>query len=266
MNPYKISSPKGTKVPILLSVPHCGIAFPDEIRKDFDPELSSKPDDTDWFVDTLYDFASSMGISMISAVYSRWVIDLNRDPESKPLYTDGRIITALCPTTDFFGKPIYIDQRKEVKQTEVDRRLTAYYYPYHNRLNELLVELRDQFGKVLLWDCHSIRQFVPTIHKDKFPDLILGDADGTTASPGLIEVALKGLEASDYQVNHNYPFKGGYITRNFGIPAENQHALQLEMSKLQYMNDAELEHHPKRAEKMQEVLKSTFEKLIDALE
>ena len=130
MNPYKISSPKGTKVPILLSVPHCGIAFPDEIRKDFDPELSSKPDDTDWFVDTLYDFASSMGISMISAVYSRWVIDLNRDPESKPLYTDGRIITALCPTTDFFGKPIYIDQRKEVKQTEVDRRLTAYYYPY----------------------------------------------------------------------------------------------------------------------------------------
>lgn len=266
MKPYKISIPKGAKVPILLSIPHCGIAFPDELRKDFDPSMSARPDDTDWFVDQLYDFAPSMGISMISAVYSRWVVDLNRDPESKPLYTDGRIITALCPTTDFFGKPIYVDQRKEVSQEEVDRRLAAYYYPYHNKLNELLVELKNQFGVVLLWDCHSIRQFVPTIHKEKFPDLILGDADGTSASPGLIEVALKGLETSTYQVKHNYPFKGGYITRHFGTPTEHQHALQLEMTKLQYMNDTELEYHPKRAKRMQEVLKSTFEKLIDALE
>jgi N-formylglutamate deformylase len=55
-----------------------------------------------------------MGITIIHAVYSRWVIDLNRDPDSKPLYTDGRIITPLCPTTDFFGTPIYKDERREV--------------------------------------------------------------------------------------------------------------------------------------------------------
>jgi N-formylglutamate deformylase len=266
LEPYRINFPKGTKVPILLSVPHCGIAFPDELRTDFDPKLSAKPDDTDWFVDRLYDFTASMGISMISAVYSRWVIDLNRGPASKPLYTDGRIITALCPTTDFFGRPIYVDQRKEVHQKEVDRRLASYYHPYHKKISELLTELKDQFGKVLLWDCHSIRQSVPTIHKEKFPDLILGDVDGTAASPGLIEVALNGLETSDYQVTHNYPFKGGYITRNFGKPAEDQHALQLEMSKLRYMDDTELEYHPERAEKIRSTLKSTFEKLIDALE
>lgn len=266
MEPYKINIPKGTKVPILLSVPHCGIAFPDELRRDFDPKLSAKPDDTDWFVDKLYDFAASMGISMISAVYSRWVIDLNRDPESKPLYTDGRIITALCPTTDFFGKPIYTDHREEVNWEEVSRRLANYYYPYHEKLAELLSDLKEKFGRVLMWDCHSIRQYVPTIRKDKFPDLILGDADGTSASPGLIEAALGGLETSGYEVKHNYPFKGGYITRNFGRPAEDQHALQLEMSKLCYMNDAEQDYHPERAEKVRDVLKATFEKLIDALE
>ena len=98
---FKISSLGSPEVPILLSVPHCGIAFPEELRDQFNPALSKSPDDTDWFVDKLYSFALELGIPMISATYSRWVIDLNRDPESKPLYQDGRIITALCPTTTF---------------------------------------------------------------------------------------------------------------------------------------------------------------------
>lgn len=266
MEPYKIQLPTGTKIPILLSVPHCGVAFPDEISSEYDKDLSTKPDDTDWFVDKLYDFAPAMGITLISAVYSRWVIDLNRDPESKPLYSDGRIITALCPTTDFFGKPIYKDGRSVVSQGEMKRRLDNYYRPYHQKIERLLADLKDQFGKVLIWDCHSIRQFVPTIHKEKFPDLILGDVDGTSASPGLIEVSLKGLESSQFEVSHNYPFKGGYITRSFGKPAEHQHALQLEMSKLKYMNDEELEYDIERAENIRSVLKTTFEKLIYALE
>jgi N-formylglutamate deformylase len=203
---------------------------------------------------------------MISAVYSRWVIDLNRDPESKPLYSDGRIITALCPTTDFFGNAIYTDQRKVVQHDEVTRRLNAYYYPYHYKIEELLLDLKNQFGRVLLWDCHSIRQSVPTIYKGKFPDLILGDADGTSSSPGLIETALQGLESGNYKLSHNHPFKGGYITRTFGKPTENQHALQLEMSKVMYMDDAELKYDDQRANEMRKILIKTFEQLIDGLE
>jgi N-formylglutamate deformylase len=248
-----------------LSVPHCGIKFPEELKLEYNEQLSAQPDDTDWFVDKLYDFAPPMGITMISAVYSRWVIDLNRDPESKPLYSDGRIITALCPTTDFFGKPIYKDKRVSVSSDEVRRRVSNYYLPYHSKIEELLTDLKKEFGKVLLWDCHSIRQFVPTINKNKFPDLILGDADGTSASPGLIETALRGLESSDYQLSHNHPFKGGYITRSFGKPTEQQHALQLEMSKLRYMDDEELRYDQVRAAKIRKLLKGTFENLIDAI-
>ncbi|HRK54884.1 MAG TPA: N-formylglutamate amidohydrolase [Cyclobacteriaceae bacterium] len=266
MEPFKINIPSGSRVPILLSSPHSGIAFPEEIRNDYKAELIKQPDDTDWFVDKLYDFAPSMGITTINAVFSRWVIDLNRDPESKPLYTDGRIITALCPTTDFFGNPIYNDERSAVRQDEVDRRIERYYIPYHHKIEELLTDLRNQFGKVLLWDCHSIRQYVPTIHKEKFPDLILGDADGTSASPGLIETALGGLENANRRVSHNHPFKGGYITRFFGRPIENQHALQLEMSKVMYMKDDELQYDAERAEEMRTILKDTFERLIDTLE
>src|SRR6187431_2460409 len=145
MNPFNISQAKQNQVPILISVPHCGIDFPNELKDQYKPNLASSPDDTDWFVDQLYDFAPSMGITMITAVYSRWVIDLNRDPESKPLYSDGRIITGLCPTTTFLGEPLYNDERKEVDQTEVTRRLEKYYHPYYRKIQELLNDRKKKF-------------------------------------------------------------------------------------------------------------------------
>jgi N-formylglutamate deformylase len=262
---YKIQEGSEPKVPIILSVPHRGTAFPDELKDQYKPALRKAPDDTDWFVDRLYDFAPAMGITMISANYSRWVIDLNRDPNNKPLYSDCRVITGLCTATTFSGDPIYKDERQEVELPEVKRRVELYYKPYHQQLEKMLREFKGQFGKVLLWDCHSIRQWVPAIHKEKFPDLILGDADGTSAPVGLIETALSTLEHSHYSVKHNHPFKGGYITRHYGVPSANQFTLQLEMTKVNYMDEAEKKYDKKRAEQVRQLLMRVFEKLIGQL-
>lgn len=262
---YKIWEASGNKVPIIVSVPHRGFAFPDELKDQYKPALLKSPDDTDWFVDKLYDFAPAIGITMISANYSRWVVDLNRDPNSKPLYSDGRIITALCPATTFLGEPIYKDERAEVELPEVKRRVELYYKPYHQQLEKLLKETKKKFGKVLLWDGHSIRQHVPTIYKEKFPDLILGDDDAKSASPGLIEAALATLDQGSYSVSHNHPFKGGYITRHYGKPESHQHALQLEMSKVNYMDDLEKKYDKDRSDKMRKLLKEVFAKLIEQL-
>lgn len=261
MQPYHIIEPRSKRVPIMLSIPHCGVDFPEELKHEYKSELAKAPDDTDWFVQRLYDFAPAMGITIIHAVYSRWVIDLNRDPDSKPLYTDGRIITPLCPTTDFLGTPIYKDERKEVAPEEVRRRRERYYQPYHTKLKEVLSDVKGEFGKVLLWECHSIRQFVATIHKEKFPDLILGDVDETSASRQIIDTALQTLKDSRYQVNHNHPFKGGYITRQFCNPQNDEHALQLEMSKINYMDDTETKYDEARAEEMRTLLQKTLRNL-----
>ena len=264
--PFHIIEPKGPKVPIILSVPHCGTDFPNEIINDYVPKMAAAPDDTDWFVHDLYNFATEMGITIIYAKYSRWVIDLNRDPESVPLYTDGRIITGLTTTTDFFGKDIYKSEEHIPNQTEVERRLKEYYWPYYSKVQELLDERVADFGKALLWDAHSIRHLVPTIRKDVFPDMILGNNDETTADPTLIQAAMNGLTSSSYGVNHNTPFKGGHITRYFGKPENNIHALQLEMNKILYMNDDEMKFDENRANKMREVLKRTFSNLITKIE
>ncbi len=264
-NPFFIIEPTVNKVPVILSVPHSGVEFPVELRAQYRAEMIAQPDDTDWFVHELYNFAASLGITVIHAKYSRWVIDLNRDPDSKPLYNDGRIITELVPKTDFLGNPIYADEKFIPNDEEIERRLEKYYWTYYEKVESLLQERLDEFGKVLLWDAHSIRHFVPTIREEHFPDLILGDNDEKSADAGIIEIALENLKAGKYGVNHNSPFKGGHITRYFGKPENNIHALQLEMTKNLYMNDDELKFDESRANEMRGVLRPVFEKLIENL-
>jgi N-formylglutamate amidohydrolase len=261
-DPYFMIAPVVKKVPVILSSPHSGTEFPDELKTHFRAELMAQPDDTDWFVHDLYNFAPGLGITVIHAKYSRWVIDLNRDPRSKPLYTDGRIITELVPKTDFLGNEIYADRKFLPDDAEIERRVQNYYRPYYRKIAELLADRIAEFGVCLLWDAHSIRRFVPTIQDQPFPDLILGDNDERSAGAGVIEIALNALKQGKYGVNHNSPFKGGNITRHFGKPKTGVHALQLEMAKTNYMNDDELVFNESRADEMRKVLRPVFEKLI----
>ncbi|TKK66604.1 N-formylglutamate deformylase [Ilyomonas limi] len=257
MDNFRVIQPVGGTSPLILSIPHCGTAFPDDIVQEYKQEMLP-PDDTDWFVDRLYSFASEYNITIIAATCSRWVIDLNRNPDGQSLYNDGRLITALCPTTNFLGQAIYKDERHSVAPGEIQRRKELYFEPYHNKIQELVNAAKNHFGKALLWDCHSIRRSVPAIHPQPFPDLILGSADGTSASPAIIDKAVKLLGNAHYSFSHNYPFKGGYITRHFGKPHENQHALQLEMAKQLYMDDSERMYDEERAIQVQTLLKQTL--------
>lgn len=264
MEIYDIIEPTVPKVPIIISSPHSGTFFPPEIASKLKPEMADKPDDADWFIDRLYDFAPAMGITVIKANYCRWVIDLNRDPESKPLYTDGRVITGLVPTTNFNGDPLYKDAVPE--EHEIAERIHKYYLPYHEKLEELLEQTKQQFGKALLFDAHSIRRVVPGIQKEAFPQLILGDNDGTSASKEVIDAVWNILKDSGYEATHNTPFKGGQITRSFGKPDDNVHALQLEMAKTNYMDATETEYDGQNAAQIREVLKAVFTQLITTLQ
>jgi N-formylglutamate deformylase len=263
--PYTVITPTKKRVPIIVSVPHCGTLFPDDLAPLFRSEKMAHPDDTDWFVHQLYDFVSELGITMIYANYSRWVIDLNRDPESNPLYNDGRIITGLVTTTDFFGESIYNDPDFVPGEVEIANRVKLYYTPYHQKVGELLGDLKKSHDNVLLWDAHSIRKLVPTIRPEPFPNLILGDNDETSADQQFINTTLHYLHQSDFGATHNHPFKGGYITRSFGQPKKGIHALQLEMAKTLYMDDSETHYHPERAEKVRDLLRTIFSNLISKL-
>ena len=231
---FQYIPPHAAPVPILLSIPHCGTKIPSHI-----PIQSKTCPDTDWFLQNLYDFAPSLGIGIIHANYARYVVDLNRNPESIPLYTDGRLITDAIPLQRFDGTPLY---HHNPTTEERELRLNQYFHPYHTRIKELLEAHRRIFGWALLFDAHSIKRHVPTIQETPFPDLMLGSNDGQSAGAPIIQGAWSFLSRSFYTAQHNAPFKGGYITRSFGNPHENIHALQLEMSQDLYLEDV---HKPK---------------------
>jgi N-formylglutamate deformylase len=253
-----------SKIPMILSVPHAGTRIPEELRPQYIQEKIAFIDDTDWYVDQLYHFAVDMGITMIKANYSRWVIDLNRNAYDKPLYNDGRVITALTPVSDFNGNPIY--KKKGPDSHEIQRRISTYYNPYYQKIEEILADRLAKHNHVLFFDAHSIRQLVPGIRMEKFPDLILGDADETSADARLIASANAILQHSGYSYQHNDPFKGGNLTRTFGQPARGIHALQLEMSKTLYMDNNETQYDEVKAGQVQKHLSTLFEKLLDTLD
>ncbi|VAW12124.1 N-formylglutamate deformylase [hydrothermal vent metagenome] len=265
MKLFKLKEPKDILTPIVISIPHSGTKFPSEIKTHYKKRMRRHLDDTDWFVHRLYEFAPSLGITIIKANLSRWVIDLNRDPDNVPLYNDDRLITSNTPITDFFGNNIYKSKELEPNSTEIKRRQATYYWPYYKQIESLLDERKKQFGKVLLWDAHSIRHKVGTIQKKPFPDMILGNNDEKTAHPKLINTALKELRSKEFKVNQNTPFKGGHITRYFGKPENNIHTLQLEMNKILYMDDNEITYNASRAKKVQKVLRNTLESLIETM-
>jgi N-formylglutamate deformylase len=260
MDPFYIREATADKVPVILSIPHCGTEFPKELEADYRDEQLRQLDDTDWFLQDLYDFAPELGITTVYAKYSRWVIDLNRDPESEALYNDGRLITGLTTTTNFLGESIY-KEGKEPDREEVKRRLDTYYWPYYHEIQRLLDERIAKFGQVILWDAHSIRDFVPTIRKEVFPEMILGNNDEKSADQKYIQTTLNNLR-TEYQVNHNDPFKGGHITRYFGNPSKGIHALQLERNKNLYMDDEQVNYHEEKAERMRKALIANFLDLV----
>ncbi len=221
------------KTPLLLSVPHSGIHVPDDIAGSLTDEARDLPD-TDWHVDRLYDCAEDLGAGMLTATHSRYVIDLNRDPDGKPLYP-GADNTELCPTTMFDSQPIYRDGATP-DEAEIERRLAAYWRPYHQVLATEIERLKREHGYALLYDAHSIGSEVPRFFEGTLPDLNIGTGGGGSAEPALtIRLALLCQDSHDYETAVNGRFKGGYITRHYGDPANAVHAVQMELSQRTYM-------------------------------
>ena len=223
------------RAPLLISVPHAGTMVPNEIASRLSEAAKPLPD-TDWHVDTLYDFAAGLGASVLIAHASRYVVDLNRPPDNESLYP-GQTTTGLIPVDTFAGDPIYTyDVKSDI--AERPARMKGYWQPYHGALAGELKRIREIHGHAVLWDAHSILSAVPRLFDGRLPDFNLGTDDGASCAPDLIAaVAARAAAADGYTSVLNGRFKGGYITRNYGDPANGIHAIQLELSQATYMDE-----------------------------
>ncbi len=248
--------------PLLVSIPHAGLEVPDAIAGRL-TEKARELGDTDWHIPQLYDFLDGLGASVLAATQSRYVVDLNRPPDGATLYP-GQATTGLAPTTTFDGDPLYL-AGAEPDENEIKARVETYWKPYHAKLHEGLENLKRHYGYALLWDAHSIRSRVPRLFDGGLPDMNFGTNQGDSCDTKLTKRILAVAEdVTDFTHVLNGRFKGGFITRNYGNPDQDVHAIQLELSQATYMDETPpYGFRPDKAVRIQPVLKHLLETLLD---
>ena len=225
--------------PLVIAAPHVGTFVPPDIAVRMNA-VGLKVGETDYHVHRLFDFARDLGAATLWATHSRYVADLNRDPESRALYP-GKFETGMCPLSDFDRNGLYRDDYAP-DDAEIGRRRDAYWTPYHAQLRMALDAARARHGHALLIDAHSIRPTIPSLFDGRLPDLNFGTHDGRSTATALREVVRNwgeglGGEGQDaYSFVIDGRFKGGYTTRHYGRPETGIHALQIEIVQDRYLN------------------------------
>lgn len=221
--------------PLIVSMPHSGTVLPQVLAARMTAAAATLAD-TDWHIPQLYNFLDDMDVTVLSANYSRYLVDLNRSPSGAALYP-GQSETEICPTSSFAGEPLY-RPGQELAAEEIPARVASHWQPYHKRLAAEISRVKSEHGFALLWDAHSIQSRVPRFFEGRLPDLNLGTAGGQSCDSDLAAKLVKIMAGSDqFSTVCNGRFKGGAITRQYGDPAASVHAVQMEIAQSSYMDE-----------------------------
>jgi len=247
--PYQLLRPGQLSVPFVFNSPHSGRVYPQaflELSR-LDPLALRKSEDT--FVDELFEPVVAQGAPLMHALFPRAYLDLNREPyeldpalitDTLPPYANSQTVRVMgglgtIPRVVADQEEIY---RKPLDLREALKRIDRLYLPYHAQLAELIDGSHRAFGFAVLIDCHSMPSNPTTEHSGPRPDFVLGDRFGTSCDPELPRFISKQLTALGYEVAINKPYAGGYITEHYGRPADGFHALQIEINRALYLDEA----------------------------
>ncbi|MBP0623069.1 N-formylglutamate amidohydrolase [Cupriavidus consociatus] len=253
--PVIMRLPEGEVLPLVCDSPHSGTVYPADFGAAIPAARLRGGEDT--HVDALWAAVPAAGGTLLAATFPRVYIDPNRMADDiDPDQLDGTWPTALAPgpkTGLGYGlvwsridanTPIY-DRRLTV--AEVQGRLDRYYRPYHAALAEAVEGAYRRFGAVWHLNLHSMPNNAYERLKIDSPhplaDFVLGDRDGTTCEPGLVDLVERELRGMGYTVALNDPYKGVQLIAQIGRPAERRSSLQIEIRRPLYMDEATRERN-----------------------
>lgn len=251
---FHLTQPKTRKTSVIFASPHSGrryaAAFLARSRLDALRIRSSE----DAYIDQLFASAVANGAPLLAATAPRAFIDLNRAAEElDPALITGlrrrghnpRIASGLgvIPRVVANGHPIYAGK---IGMAEARRRIETHWQPYHNRLQRLIDENHAQFGEAILVDCHSMpHRALENVGPQGAPrpDVVIGDRFGAAASQEIVAQIEAAFKAVGLRVVRNIPFAGAYVTQQYGRPSRRQHAIQVEIDRSLYMDEAAVAPH-----------------------
>lgn len=264
---HSVTQPEPCTAGIIFASPHSGHLYPQSFIDRSSLDLFQMRVNEDMYIDELIAPIAAEAICL-TAHFPRCYVDLNRAPDE---YIDpkGNSVSAqtaraqaglgVIPTHINEAIPLY---DRPLTTFEIKLRLEALYRPYHKTLQDLLSTAKAQFGQALLVDCHSMPGFAPL--GVRRPDIILGDRFGKSCHPETLKFIREHFERAGYSVGINYPYAGGFITRQYGQPENSIEAIQIEINRDLYMNAA-TQKKKRSFEKVSSDLTDIFRQIIYAL-
>lgn len=249
---FDVEEPPSAESPVVCNSPHSGKCYPAAFLRQSRLELEMLRRSEDTFVDELFSDAPVLGVPLMRAHFPRAYLDVNREPyELDPRMFEGRlpafantrslrVAGGLGTVARVVGDAREIYPRR-IPVAEALLRIEQFYKPYHRTLRKLVNRAQKGYGFALLLDCHSMPSNAG--HHDERPraDFVLGDRYGTSCSGAITAMVERTLRAQGYVVLRNKPYAGGFITEHYGDPATGLHALQIEVNRGLYMDEARYE-------------------------
>lgn len=247
---FRIDRPGMQTAPVVFNSPHSGDCYPASFQAQSRLDLHNLRRSEDCFVGELFSAASSLGAPLMQASFPRAWLDVNREPweldpnmfcEPLPAHVNTssvRVAGGLgtIPRIVSEGEDIY---GSRLTWEDANSRITNYYLPYHDSLRQLVADTWRRFGTAILVDCHSMPSAAGLAGSGR-PDIVLGDRHGTSCAAWITQHLEDSLRAHGLRVSRNRPYAGGYITQKYGRPREGVHAVQIEINRMLYMNEATL--------------------------
>ncbi|HEY1071922.1 N-formylglutamate amidohydrolase [Brevundimonas sp.] len=234
----------GRTTPLVFASPHSGGLYPDDMGAAEGLSEASLRSAEDAAVDRLLDGAAGAGAVLLAGRIGRAYVDLNRAPEElDPALIDGAPKApppglktlagyGVVPRLAGDGTPLY-DRRLTLE--EARGRIARVHAPYHAALGELMQAARARHGRAVLIDWHSMPSRATGPNG---PDVVLGDRHGTSCAADLTRRLRVLFEALGWRVALNRPYAGGYATQVWGRPEEGFEAVQIELNRRLYWNEA----------------------------
>lgn len=252
--PFDLHQPALQVVPVVVDVPHAGRCYPQAFVERARLPLRALRRSEDAYVDRLFAHGVALGAPLLVARFPRAFLDVNREPyELDPRMFEGRLPpfanTRSMRVAGGLGTiPRIVGDAHEIYFGRIPveeglARIDGLYRPYHAGLRGLVQRTQTAFGTCILVDAHSM----PSTGLDRDglakADIILGDRFGTSAAGYIIDIAEAAFTRLGFRVTRNRPYAGGFITEHYGAPATGVHALQIEINRALYMDEATLEPH-----------------------
>lgn len=244
--PY-IFTPASRAGRFVFASPHSGTHYPDDMAASPHLDEAGLRSAEDALVDRLIASGPSQGASMIAATVGRAYLDLNRDPEElDPVLIKGVEAGAatlrtsagygVVPRLSGDGHPLY---DRKLSLAEAAGRIDRVHRPYHAALADLMQATQAREGSAVLIDWHSMPSRVTqTAQGVRGVDVVLGDRHGTACDPALTRRLKALFESLGWRVALNHPYAGGWTTQVWGRPADGFHAVQIELNRALYLDEA----------------------------